>query len=142
MARVDRKRLEEGVFPHVVQIETRYADLDRQGHVNNVAAAALLQDARTLFDIAGGLRPLMGAARQVVAGFAIEYAGEMGFPGTLEVRSGILEMGRSSILMGQLGRFDGRTTLYAECVLVLTDANGPAAMPAVLREAYERLTIG
>lgn len=141
MARIDRKRLDEAVFPVITTIQTRYDDIDAQGHVNNAAAAVLLQEGRVGLNRAARLLELRGDLRPVVAALSIEYAGEMHHPEPIEISSGVLAIGRSSVTIGQLARQGGRPTLYAETVLVMTGADGPAAMPEPMRAAYESVLI-
>jgi acyl-CoA thioester hydrolase len=141
MARIDRARLDAATFPVTLAVPTRYADIDVQGHVNNVAAAVILQEARVQFNTTAGLRMELGGLRVMVAAIAIEYAGEMHHPDPVEVGTGIVAMGRTSVTMAQVARQNGRTALYAETVLVLADADGPAPIPASLREAFERLML-
>jgi acyl-CoA thioester hydrolase len=137
MARLDRRRLETAKFPVVTQVPLRYGDLDIQGHVNNAAAAVILQEARGDFWRTTREEEMLGDFRMIVAALNIEYAGEMYFPGTLEVRSGIVELGRTSVVIGQIVRQNGHPTVYAETVLVMTDANGPTPVPQKLRTLYE-----
>lgn len=141
MARIDRKRLDEAVFPVITTIQTRYDDIDAQGHVNNAAAAVLLQEGRVGLNRAARLLELRGDLRPVVAALSIEYAGEMHHPEPIEISSGVLAIGRSSVTIGQLARQGGRPTLYAETVLVMTGTDGPAAMPEPMRAAYESVLI-
>jgi acyl-CoA thioester hydrolase len=141
VARIDRQRLESAAFPLTTVIQTRFVDLDIQGHVNNAAAALILQEARVELSRAGGFLDHVGSLRPVVASLTIEYAGEMHHPDVIEVSSGVLSIGRRSAVVGQLARQGGRTTLYAETVLVMTDPSGAAAIPEALRAAYERVMI-
>jgi acyl-CoA thioester hydrolase len=142
MARIDRARLDAATFPVTMAVPTRYADIDIQGHVNNVAAAVILQEARVQFNTTAGLKMELGGLRVMVAAIAIEYAGEMHHPDPVEVGTAIVAMGRTSLTIAQVARQNGRTALYAETVLVLADADGPAPIPAGLREAYGRLMLG
>jgi acyl-CoA thioester hydrolase len=137
MPRLDRARLDAADLRVVTQIPTRYDDLDSLGHVNNAAAAVILQEARVAFHAAVGFVSLPGGLHSIVAALSIEYAGEMHFPEPVEVRSGILQLGRTSYVIGQVAYQGGRPALYAESVMVLTDANGPAPIPDAMRAAYE-----
>jgi acyl-CoA thioester hydrolase len=139
--RIDRQRLDGAAFPVTATIQTRFDDIDSQGHVNNAAAAVILQEARVELNRAARLVDTRDGLRVVVAALSIEYAGEMHHPEPIEVGVGVLAIGRSSVTIGQLARQGGRPTLYAETVLVMTDADGPAAMPQALRDAYEGLMI-
>ena len=135
--RIDRRRLETSTFPTVIDIQSRFSDLDVQGHINNVAAAELLQEGRVQFNRAMRMSSIGAGLRSVVAALCIEYVEEMrdGIPVTIS--TGVLSIGRTSVTVGQVAGQMGRTTLYAETVLVLTDSNGPVVIPDSLRAAYE-----
>lgn len=141
MARIDRRRLDGAAFPVTLALQTRFDDVDVQGHVNNVAAAVFLQEARVNLNARARLADLAGGARPVVAAISIEYAGEMHHPEPIEIDSGVLALGRTSVTIGQRARQGGRTTLYAETVLVMAGENGAAAIPDPLRAAYESLML-
>ena len=142
MARIDRAFLDTATFPLVTDVPVRFADTDLQWHVNNVAAAGILQEARVLFNRHVRLvEHLQKGERMMVAAISIEYAGEMLFPGTIEVGTGIRRIGRTSYTLAQVARQEGQPRLYAETTLVLADASGPIAVPAALRSVLERLSI-
>ena len=142
MARIDRKRLDSARFQVSIEVPIRIDDLDMQGHVNNASAMVLLQEARAAFNRTAGLGALMGDLRAMVAGHTVEYAGEINHPGSVEIRTGVLAVGRTSFTLGQVARQGGLSKLYAQSVMVLTDANGPATIPDALRAAYERFLLG
>jgi len=135
MARLDRARLDAACFSCSIELPTRYADLDPQRHVNNSAATVLLQEAGIQFDFTAGV--ILDLYRFVTASLWVEYADEMFFPEQVTVSTGILEFGRSSFTLGQIARQRGRPTLYAETVMVVADASGPAPMPPDMRARYE-----
>lgn len=141
MARIDRQRLDGAVFPVTSAIQTRFTDVDMQGHVNNAAAAVILQEARVALNRAAGFSELREGLRPVVAALHIEYVDEMHHHAAVEVSTGLLSIGRTSVLVGQVARQEGRTTLYAETALVMTTADGPTEIPPTLRSAYERVMI-
>ena len=141
MARLDRQRLDAAAFPVTTEIPTRYSDLDTQGHVNNAAATLILQEARGHFDRAAGVDDIRGELKPIVASLFVEYAAEMHFPDPIEVATGVLQLGRTSLVLGQVARQRGRNTLYAETVLVMADADGPTPIPDDMRAAYERVRL-
>ena len=141
MARIDRQRLDGAAFPVTSTIQTRFSDVDMQGHINNAAAAVILQEARVGLNRTAGFSEIREGLRPVVAALSIEYAGEMHHHAPIEVSTGVLSIGRTSVVLAQLARQDGRATLYGETVLVMTDSDGPAAIPPALRDAYERVLI-
>jgi acyl-CoA thioester hydrolase len=136
VVRIDRARLERARFSCIYEGQTRFDDLDVQGHVNNAAAVVLLQEARVHLNGAVDLGRRLDGLRVLVAALGVEYAAEMRHPGTVVIGTGVLAIGRSSVTFGQLARQNGRPTLYAEAVIVVADANGPTAIPDVLRQAY------
>ena len=141
MARIDRQRLATAEFPVTLEIQTRYDDLDMQGHVNNAAGVVILQEARANFNRVAGLPALMGSLRTMVASLTVEYAGELYHPAPILVSTGVIAVGRTSFTLAQVARQEGTTRLFAQVVMVIADANGPAPIPDILREAYGRLTI-
>jgi acyl-CoA thioester hydrolase len=134
--RIDRTRLDGGVWPFRMAIDTRYSDVDRVGHVNNVAVAAILQECRTRFFRTLDLSHVPGCD-VVVAALNIEFAGDLLHPGTVEVSIGVLEIGRTSIRLGQIAAQNGRPSVYAEIVQVFKDRSGPIALPPSLRAQLE-----
>ena len=141
MARLDRARMDAAAFPVTCNVATRYTDLDPQGHVNNASVAVLLQEARGKMEEAAGTLEFFREHRSVVASLSIEYTAELFFPDPVEVSTGVLHLGRSSVTMGQVARQRGRTAAYAEIVLVFADENGPKPIPERMRESYERMRI-
>ncbi|GLR68242.1 thioesterase [Acidocella aquatica] len=141
MARIDRPRLDAATFPIVIDIQTRYDDIDMQGHVNNAAAIVILQEARAKFNVTAGLGLLLGDVRAMVAALNVEYAAQMHYPEPVQVHIGVLSLGRTSFTITQVARQNGRSALYAEVVMVIADANGPTALPTEIREAFQRLCL-
>jgi acyl-CoA thioester hydrolase len=139
--RIDRSRLDHGSFPFTFDIATRYADLDKLGHVNNVAVAAIFQEGRNRFIYAS---ELMAAARcdLVVASLNIEFANDLMHPDPVEVAVGVLEIGRSSFRLGQVARQGGRIGAYAEVVQVARGPQGSLPLPESWRVKLEALKIG
>lgn len=141
MPRIDRSRLTAARFPVVKIVETRIDDVDVQGHINNGAAVVILQEARAHFHRTARLPELRDGLRVMVAGLTVEYAAEMHHPDPIEVHSGILHLGRSSYVIGQVARQCGRDCLYVEVAVAMANADGPAPMPEALRDSFEALRI-
>jgi acyl-CoA thioester hydrolase len=107
----------------------RFADLDRQNHVNNVAFATFCEGGRVRF-IDSIARPLLGPDDLfALVKITIDYRHEMHFPGTVEVGTRLTRLGRSSVTFGQ-GLFnDGRCVATAQAVVVLMDATTRKSKP-------------
>ena len=141
MARLDRVRLTSGVFPYVCEVPTRFTDIDVLGHVNNVAAAAIFQEARARFSHACGLVGVMNGLALVVASMTIEYADEMRHPDPVQVSVGLIELGRTSYRLGQVARQNGRIGAYAEIVQVASSNGASAPFGEAWRAKLESLKI-
>jgi acyl-CoA thioester hydrolase len=137
-SRIARERLDAVDFLIRVEVPIRFDDLDIQGHVNNAAAAVILQEGRVGFSQHAALPALAAGIRPVVASLRIEFAAALHHPGVVEVCSAIAAIGRTSYTMIQVGRQNGRSALYGEVTLVISGANGPVPIPDDLRTAIER----
>jgi acyl-CoA thioester hydrolase len=110
---------------HYVQIareKLRYADTDRQGHVNNAVFVTFLESGRVEILLNGGvdLRGPNGAF--VLARLVLDYRKEMNWPGEIEIGTNVLSIGRSSVRLAQALFQQGECVATAESIVVLTDA--------------------
>ena len=136
--RIDRARLSRAAFPYSCEIATRFSDVDILGHINNVAASAVLQEGRNRFHHhCGVFKPF--EAQIVVASTLIEYADDLFHPAPIEVCTGVIDIGRSSMRLGQIGVQKGRVGVYAEVVMVARNEQGATPMPQSWREALETM---
>ena len=111
------------------QDKLRYADTDRQGHINNAVFATFLESGRVafLYDPATPLAP--PGCEFVIARLTIDFLAELRWPGIVDIGSAVLSLGRSSITIAQ-GVFAGGTcAATAETVVVLTDATTRRSTP-------------
>jgi acyl-CoA thioester hydrolase len=99
----------------------RYADTDRQGHVNNAAFATFCETGRCafLYDPANPLAQDGGVF--VIARLLIEFLAEVTWPGRVEIGTKVLNVGRSSFTLGQGIFQDGKCVATAESVIVQMD---------------------
>ncbi len=139
--RIDRERLQPEHFPFSFEMQTRFADLDKVGHVNHVNLLAFFQEGRNrciyAFD-------LLSAAPSniVVAALNVEYASDLYHPDPITIYTGLLDIGRSSFRVGQIACQNGRIGAYAEVVQVSRNAQGSTALPEPWRPILERMMIG
>jgi acyl-CoA thioester hydrolase len=134
--RIDRPRMESARFPYSVEVATRFSDLDLLGHVNNVAVTDLLQEGRNRF--IKSLELDLGLQRSVVvASLHVEFASDLFHPAPVQMRVGILEVGRTSFRVGQLVKQGEKTAVYAEVVQVATGPQGAAPLPEQWRARLE-----
>lgn len=131
-ARDEPALLDPARYPHRFDIATRFADLDTLGHVNNVAAMAVLEDARLRLSLLGDATRL-GSFAPMMVSHTIDYLGQMHYPGTLSVSIAVLDIGRTSWRSISLAMQDGRPCMLAVAVLVMTDGQRPIPISDEIR---------
>ncbi|MBY0550675.1 MAG: acyl-CoA thioesterase [Candidatus Obscuribacterales bacterium] len=134
---------ERSAYKHWTQINLRYGDTDRQGHINNAVYCTLLEAGRvdSLFI---GLETIAGPNTAfVIAKLSLDYLNEMNFPGIAEVGTGMLSLGRTSFRMGQCIFKDGICVCTAESVIVLTEehTHRPIALPDSLIVKLDEISL-
>ena len=85
----NKKQLALEDFPFQTYDKLRYADTDRQGHVNNAAYATFLETGRVefLYDPASPLAD--SGAAVVIAGLSLIFLANINWPGTVEIGTGV-----------------------------------------------------
>ena len=127
-------------FPHRTVESVRFGDLDANQHVNNAVFSTFFETGRvTLFrPLERGLMPpgLIWTLAQI----AIDYRGEMNWPGTVEVCIGAAELGRTSAVFEQALFYEGNCAATARAVNVLIDSTTrrPTPIPDDIRANFER----
>ena len=108
-------------FPHRTKDIIRYGDLDGNSHVNNAVFSTLFESGRvTLFrPPERGLMP--GGLIWTLAHIAIDYLGEMQWPGNVETGIGLIDLGRTSATFQQAIFFEGNCVSTARAINVLID---------------------
>lgn len=105
-------------FPLQTFDKVRYADTDRQGHVNNAAFATFLETGRVEF-LYNPENPLAAeGAAFVIVNLNLNLLAEINWPGRVEIGTAVTKIGRSSVSLVQ-GLFqDGRCVATAATVIV------------------------
>jgi acyl-CoA thioester hydrolase len=135
MGKIDPALLDIGRYPFHHVITTRFADVDPNRHINNVALVAAFEDARYRFDVAQHFHATMGDYRILLAANHIDYVGEAFYPASLDLHVATLEIGRSSWQLGCVASQDGKPCAFARATLVATQDGKPAALPEAFRKA-------
>lgn len=129
MARPDAALLDPARYPFSCTLEPRFGDLDINQHINNVAMAGLVEEARVRFHRASGLMDALDGLTVMVAALNIAFVGQTFYPDALEARVALAETGRTSYRLVILLLQRGAPVVQAQTVLVCMDGNGPAALP-------------
>jgi len=116
-------------FPIRVPDTIRFADMDRQGHVNNAVYPTYFETGRVLqiYDPKDGLQ--VDGCTTVLARIEIDFLKELRWPGTVEIGTGIAEIGRSSYVFSQAIFNDGACAARARSTMVLIDRATRKARP-------------
>ena len=129
-----------GGFTFWTREKIRFQDVDRFGHVNNVAFTVYAESGRIEFlERVAGVLPV--ATHWVIARLLVDFRAQAFYPGEVRVGTRTLNLGRSSLTLGQ-GLFAAqRCIATARAVVVLIDGERGAsvALPAELRGALSAL---
>lgn len=133
-------RLSPDAYPIRETIQTRYQDLDPNGHLNNVAFAALFETSRVRINLALGGREATPGFRAVVARNEINYLAEGSFPDPVEIAIGIGTIGNRSWEMLAAMFQNGRAIATSDTVIVMTAPTGEP-LPEVVCGRLEGLRV-
>ena len=134
-------QLDPGSYPFNHRTETRFADMDTLGHINNVAMAGLFEHGRGMFNHAIEVQRRAPGQRWLIVSVNLDYIAEAHFPEHVDIACGILRVGGSSWDIASAAFQGGECKATCITTIVLTDANGPTALPEGLREEFERLRV-
>jgi acyl-CoA thioester hydrolase len=134
MAKPDPALLDPVRYPFSNAVTTRFADLDPNGHINNVAMAAVFEDARLRFIAAIGMPKNTEGARFMVANVTIDYLAQAYYPAGLVCHVAALPGGRSSWSLQQLLIQEGKPVATARAAIVFTDGERPMPLDPALRD--------
>lgn len=133
----DGPRLED--YPRRTHDKLRYADTDRQGHINNAVFLTFLETGRVelFYDERA---PIVEPGGQfVIVRLAMDFVGEILWPGVVDIGTRVSSVGRSSLKLDQGVFQGGRCVARAESVIVLTDQETRRSRP-LSPAAVERLS--
>lgn len=133
MPKPDTALLARPRYPFTHTISTRYADIDPNQHINNVALAAMFEDARVRFNQGAGFAAAMIGHRAMVASLGIEYLAEGYFPAPVEAFVAVEALGRTSWTMVQVLAQSEVLIGFARSTLVCIRENRPAPLPEEMR---------
>lgn len=130
-------------YVHWLRIQTRWADNDAYGHVNNVVYYAYFDTVINRVLIDAGLDPAAGDAIGLCVESGCRYAAPAAYPDELDVGLCVAKLGRSSVRY-ELGVFRaGRDELcaFGHFVHVFVDraTRRPTPLPEGIRAALSAL---
>ena len=127
-------------FPSKTFDKIRYVDTDRQGHVNNATFSTFLETGRVEFLYNPEYPILDEGASFVIASLTLNFLEEIHWPGQVDIGTGILRVGNSSMkILQQLFQNDV-CVARAETVIVQVDneKGGGKPLSASAKETLNR----
>jgi len=127
-----------------LKIQTRWADNDIFGHINNVIYYSYVDTAVNNYLIhAGGFDPQSAAIIAVVAESRCQYFHSISYPDTIETHIRVKKLSQRSVIY-EVGIFkENCETICAFChfvhVFVERDSNKVVQIPEKIRRALEKL---
>ncbi|MGA0097611.1 MAG: acyl-CoA thioesterase [Bacilli bacterium] len=131
------KQMQLDQFPFVTFDKIRYRDTDRQGHVNNAVFGTYFETGRVelLYNANNGF--LSTDCSFVVAKVTLELIQEIHWPGKVDIGTGILRIGNSSLVVGANLYQDGKLVATSETIVV--QVNNETHKSQVLLDASKQL---
>lgn len=105
-------------FPLRTYDKLRYADTDRQGHINNAVFATMLETGRAELLYAPGDAMFDSGCAFVIASLRLDFLGEIRWPGRVEIGTRVSRIGNSSFTLEQALFQDERCAATGEAVIV------------------------
>lgn len=130
-------------FPFQSYDKLRYSDTDRQGHINNANFSRFFETGRVEFLHQPGKKVAPEGRSFVIAQLNIQMIAEIFWPGTVEIGSGVIRIGNSSIAFYQQLFQNEKCVAKAESVIVMVDeeTHKPCALPDSAREILQELLL-
>lgn len=141
MAKLEPWQTDIASYPFVHSTETRFADLDQLGHINNVAMAGLFEHGRGLFTQTIGLHSFAKDHRWLIVRVEINYLAESYFPEHVKIASGIFKIGNSSWEVASAAFQSGKCVGTCSTTTVMTSKDGASPISDALRAALEGLRV-
>ena len=116
-------------FPFQTDDKVRYADTDRQGHVNNANFSIYFETGRVEIFYNPENALLVENASFVIASLKLDYLKEIHWPGRVEIGTGILRVGNSSIRIYQQLFQNDECVARAEATVVQVDGSTRRSTP-------------
>jgi acyl-CoA thioester hydrolase len=138
--KTDPRRLLLASYPWVQTMETRFADMDVNRHLNNVAFSRFFEETRIRFNgtlFANANADASPRPRYLVAHVAIDYLGEGSYPEPVTMTYAVGSIGRTSFRSQKAMFQNDRCIALCDTVLVHRGDAGPAPLPDALRSRLE-----
>jgi acyl-CoA thioester hydrolase len=113
-----QKQLPLTAFPSVTFDKVRYGDTDRQGHVNNAVFATFFETGRVEMLYQPSHEFLSDNCSFVVAKSTLELLAEIHWPGQVDIGTGVVRVGNSSLVIAANLYQHGQLVATSETIVV------------------------
>lgn len=125
-------------FPYITHDKLRYGDTDKQGHVNNAVFTTFYETGRVEIVYEPKHHILNENCSFVIAHIEMNFIAEIHWPGTLDIGTGIIKIGNSSVTFLQALYQNGKLVSTSESILVQVNKLSKKSEPLNL-DAKKRL---
>lgn len=127
-------------FPLKTYDKVRYNDTDRQGHVNNAVFSSFFETGRVEILYNPDLSLSSSGTSFVIASLKLDFLKEIQWPGAVEVGTGVIRIGNSSVVFCQQLFQHKVCVAKAETVIVqvYNDKQGSAPLSDEARQMLGR----
>ena len=135
----DKRLQDRSIYPHWCTDTVRFSDQDAAGHINNVALCAYLETARLTFirDM-GMMKRGEDGVRGISAGMNVSFLAESHWPGRVDLGTGVMRIGTSSITVGSAAFKDDLCIVAAEMTVVRLKCQRPHPIDDAFRAELEK----
>ncbi|MEL6686204.1 MAG: thioesterase family protein [Pseudomonadota bacterium] len=131
--RIDPVWLNRDLYHQKITVRPRFQDLDPLNHINNVAMAALFEDARVRFNHPMSAHFQTDTVRTMVVGQTLNYVGECHLHPEVDFYLGVGSMGNSSWVIQTCAWQGNKPVLLAMATLVSTRDGKACPIPEALK---------
>ncbi|MCC6920758.1 MAG: acyl-CoA thioesterase [Alphaproteobacteria bacterium] len=141
MKKPEPARLDLSIYPHTLEITTRFGDMDINHHLNNVAYARFFEEARVTFNRGllvgpdGHRLPELKDFRIMVAAIQISYLREGHYGPPVKIGIGISRIGNNSFEMAAAAFQEGVCIATHDAVIAARASAG--GLPDPLKEKFK-----
>jgi acyl-CoA thioester hydrolase len=130
-------------FPGRTSDVIRFGDLDPQGHVNNTVFATFFETGRVMLLREPGNALSPPGTTSVLARLDINFLRELHWPGTVEIGTGVAEIGGSSFTFLQAIFHEGECAATGRATMVMIDeaTRKARALPKEVVARLEKLRL-
>lgn len=120
---------QRATFSFFTEESLRFADMDHNGHVNNVAFTIFFENSRVRFLVDRLALPRTDSTSFVLAHLSIDYRAQLYYPGKVSAATRVVEVRNSSVVLGQAIFRDDACVAHGHAIMVVIDKPSGRGVP-------------